>query len=369
MKILMCSNSFPPSGGGSQRYALEVATHLKESGEEVTFITRYQNGSEEFDKKLSFPVIRKKSKLSLIIKFISLVMRMKPDIIFVAHRADFAALASFVNKFFGIPYVISVYGGEILHSFRTKSVKKNFAHSKKIIAISRFTKSLLTDLDVAEDKIVVVPCGTDPNLFHPDLNTEQVVKKHNLTNKKVILSVSRLVERKGHANVIAAMPEILEKIPEALYIIVGKGKEEDNLKKQVSQLILEEKVIFAGFVPDNEIPYYYAACDLFIMPSFPAQEGENVEGFGIAYLEANSCGKPVIGGKSGGTEDAVIDGKTGILVDPQNIEEITDAVVNILSDKSLAAQMGKNGRERVVTELNWSSVTKKILGILKDIVS
>jgi phosphatidylinositol alpha-1,6-mannosyltransferase len=365
MKILMCSNSFPPAKGGSQRYSLEVATHLTAFGEDVVFLTRKQPGAQEFDRALPFRVIRRRSKIAQILTFLRLAAVWRPEVIFVTHRADFAALASFANKIFGIPYVISAYGGEILHAFRARSVRKNFARARKIIAISNFTKSLLVNLSVEEEKIVIVPCGTDPEKFRPNLDPQPIIRKYGLAGKRVILSVSRLVERKGHANVIAALLEVLKKVPETVYLIVGTGDQEDNLKKQVAELGLREHVILAGSVPDEEIPLCYAACDIFVMPSFPAQEGENVEGFGIAFLEANSCGKPVVGGKSGGVEDAIADGKTGILVNSHNVGEISNAIVRLLCDRDLAQRLGSAGRERVVSEYNWKEVSRKILDVLR----
>jgi phosphatidylinositol alpha-1,6-mannosyltransferase len=364
MKILMCSNSFPPSKGGSQRYSFEVATNLTALGEEVLLLTRAQPGAGDFDKRLPFRVIRRSSKPAQIATFLRLLLSWRPEVIFVTHRADFAALASFANKIFGIPYVISVYGGEILHSFRAKSVRKNFARARKIIAISKFTKSLLTGLGIEENRIVVIPCGTDPEKFRPNLDPQPIIEKYKLASKRIILSVSRLVERKGHANVISALPEVLRKVPETVYLVIGKGDQEDNLKKQALDLGLKEKVIFAGSVPDAEIPLCYAACDVFVMPSFPAQEGENVEGFGIVFLEANSCGKPVIGGRSGGVEDAIVDGKTGVLVNPHDVGEIRDAILKLLRDPVLARSMGEVGRARVVSQYNWREVSKRILQVL-----
>ncbi len=365
MNILMCGNSFGPKKGGSQTYALEVASNLTALGQTVVFLTRTQPGYEEFDAGLPFEVIRRKSKVDIGILFFKKLKTEKYDAIFVTHRADFAALANTASRLLGKPYFISVYGGEVLHDFRARSVRRNFASARAIIAISSYTKSLLAGLGVNESKVHVIPCGTDPRRFRPDIDGSGIRRKFGLEKKKVILSVSRLVKRKGNANVISAMPGILEEIPDAHYLIVGKGPEEDALKAQVKDSGLSKSVTFAGYADEQELPAYYAACNVFAMSSFAAHRGENVEGFGIAYLEANACGRPVIGGRTGGVVDAIADGETGLLVDPLDVGDIRRAVVEILADEEKAQAMGLAGRKRVEEEYNWRSVTEKILEIIE----
>ncbi|MCK4262075.1 glycosyltransferase, partial [bacterium] len=211
----------------------------------------------------------------------------------------------------------------------------------------------------------VIPPGVDSLRFRPDLDADAVLKKHHLFGRQVILTVSHLVRRKGHANVIRALPRVLEKVPEAIYLIVGRGPEDDNLRKLAQTLGILDRVVFAGFVSNEEIPLYYNVCQVFIMPSYEIKEEGDVEGFGIVFLEANACGKPVIGGRSGGVVDAVVDGETGLLVDPLNTEEISVALVKLLYDESLAERLGQRGRKRVEKELSWEKVTERILGVMK----
>jgi phosphatidylinositol alpha-1,6-mannosyltransferase len=365
MNILMCGNSFGPKKGGSQTYAQEIASNLTTMGQTVVFLTRTQPGYEEFDEQLPFEVIRRKSKVDLGILFFKKLKTERYDAVFVTHRADFAALANTASRLLGKPYFISVYGGEILHEFRARSVRRNFASARAVIAISNYTKSLLGGLGVNEKRIHVIPCGTDPQRFHPDIDGSSVREKFGIEGKKVILSVSRLVKRKGNANVIAALPGILEEIPEAHYLIVGKGDEEGTLKTQVQDMGLSENVTFAGYADESELPGYYAACNVFVMPSFAAHRGENVEGFGIAYLEANACGKPVIGGKTGGVTDAIVEGETGLLVDPLDVEDIRKAILDVLGDDEKARAMGLAGRKRVETEYNWRSISERILELIE----
>ena len=365
MNILMCGNSFGPKKGGSQTYAQEVASNLTALGQTVVFLTRTQPGYEDFDAQLPFEVIRRRSKVDLGILFFKKLRAERYDAVFVTHRADFAALANTASRLLDKPYFISVYGGEILHDFRARSVKRNFAAARAVVAISNYTKTLLTGLGVNEKKIHVIPCGTDPQRFRPDIDGSEIRRKFGIEDRKVILSVSRLVERKGNANVIAALPGIREQIPNAHYLIVGTGPEKDNLQARVKELQLSDAVSFAGYVDESELPSYYASCDVFVMPSFAAHQGENVEGFGIAYLEANSCGKPVIGGRTGGVPDAIAEHKTGLLVDPLDVGDIQKAVIEILGNEEKARAMGLAGRKRVETEYNWRSISEKILELLE----
>lgn len=368
MRLLLCGNSFGPKKGGSQTYAQEVASNLCHLGQEVVFLTRTQEGYKEFDAMLPFEVIRRQSKVQLGALFFKKLKTERFDAVYVTHRADFAALANTASRLLGKPYFISVYGGEILHDFRASSVKRNLASARAVIAISNYTRRLLVDLGVSRSKVNVIPCGTDPQRFHPDVKGDRIRAKYGLEGREVILSVSRLVKRKGNANIVSALPAVLEKIPQAHYLIAGKGPEEENLKNQIGRMGLSERVTFTGWVEDSELPEYYAASNLFVMPSFAAHQGENVEGFGIAYLEANACGKPVIGGRTGGVEDAIIHGETGLLVDPLDVTEIGNAISEILGSRRKAREMGKKGRERVEREYNWLNVTERILELIERLV-
>jgi phosphatidylinositol alpha-1,6-mannosyltransferase len=163
--------------------------------------------------------------------------------------------------------------------------------------------------------------------------------------------------RKGQDMVIQSLPRIRQRIPQVKYVMVGTGEELNSLIILAQALGVQDSVVFAGSVPDQELAAYYAACDVFIMPN--RQIGDDIEGFGIAYLEAGAAGKPVIGGKSGGTDDAIVDGVTGIRVDGNRSVEIADAVVDLLSAPDRAKTMGQCGRQRVESEFAWDAVVAR----------
>jgi phosphatidylinositol alpha-1,6-mannosyltransferase len=364
MKILLTTNDFPPKMGGIQTYCYEVAKNLASAGEQIIVLAPRTRGDLDFDKGENFKVVRIGSRIHLYFTFFSLLRREGIERIIVAHRANYARLASWANMLWKIPYSVVIYGGEILIAKSKRSIKENLYRAKEIITISDFTKKKLVEIGIPEQKIIIINPGVDPVRFHPGINPAGIKKKYNLENKRVILTISHLVERKGHRQVLRALPRVLEKIPELVYLIVGEGEEKERLRCMVEDLRLRDKVIFTGEVKEEELPLYYAACDLFIMPSYEIKAKEDIEGYGIAYVEAAALGKPTIGGRSGGVPDAVIDGRTGLLVDPLNVEEIAEALLRLLTNPELAAQLGKAGRRRVEEELNWEKIVVKLRRVI-----
>ena len=146
---------------------------------------------------------------------------------------------------------------------------------------------------------------------------------------------------------------------------MGKGPEESRLKSIVEQLGIQEQVVFTGFVKHTGLPPYYCLCDVFIMSSCVA--GDNFERFGIVFSEASACGKPVIGSKTGGISDAVIDGVTGLLVEPNDVNDIAQAVTSLLTDEQFALTLGKNGRARTESELTWQVMGERIVASLQNL--
>ena len=365
MRILLTTNDFLPKVGGIQTYCYELAKNLSSLDEKVIVLAPSAKRDLEFDKRQNFKTVRIKNKLNLYSTFFSVLRREKIERILVGHRANYARLASWTNILLKIPYDIIAYGGEVLLSGRKKSIRKNFERAEKVVTISNFTKERLIEIGIPERKIVVIHPGVDPIKFNLAIDPSPIRKRYHLEGKKVILTVSRLVKHKGHENILKALPQALKRVPNLVYIVIGRGEEEGVLRETVKDLKLEERVVFAGEVVE-ELPLYYAACDLFIMPSYEIKERGDVEGFGIAYLEANACGKPVIGGRSGGVPDAIIDGETGLLVDPLNINQIADVLIKLLTNPEYSQKLGKKGRERVEKELNWQKVAEKIGGIIRE---
>jgi len=181
-----------------------------------------------------------------------------------------------------------------------------------------------------------------------------------LENKKFILTVGRLIERKGQDKVIEALPRIMRVAPDVTYLIVGRGSKLDELRMKVKDMKLNRQVRFFTDILDSELPAFYQNAELFIMPSRQLADGD-VEGFGIVYLEANFYGLPVIGGRSGGAAEAVEQGVNGLLVDPLSVNDIAQAIMSLLTNPARAREFGERGRRRVAARFNWAEQAKELI--------
>lgn len=267
-----------------------------------------------------------------------------------------------LQRYQAIPYIVYAHGEEISSSLTSRKLAwmlpKIYQRAAAIIANSHNTKRLLESVGVAAEKIHLIHPGVDIQAFHQAGNGAlQLRQRYGLGDDPVILTVGRLQRRKGHDMVIKALPLLHQRFPRAKYLIVGRGEERAALQQLVEHLQLTTSVIFAGAVPDNELPSHYAVCDVFVMPN--RQIGADIEGFGMVYLEAGAAGKPVIGGISGGTEDAIIDQCTGLRIDGTSVLQITAALNALLSEPERAQAMGACGRRRVETEFTWEVIVER----------
>jgi phosphatidylinositol alpha-1,6-mannosyltransferase len=253
------------------------------------------------------------------------------------------------------------HGEEILISLGSRKLRwlipRLFNRAAAIIANSYPTKRLLEEMGVQSEKIQVIHPGVYAEAFQTDEEAGQRIRnRHGLQGCLVLLTVGRLQRRKGQDMVIRALPHILHRFPLVRYLIAGSGEEDHYLRGIAAELGIADKVIFAGEIPEEEKPAYYAACDVFVMPNRPI--GPDVEGFGIVFLEAGAAGKPVIGGLSGGTADAIKEGITGLRVDGESTQAITDAVIALAEDIKKARTMGEQGRQRVAADFSWDMVVQ-----------
>jgi phosphatidylinositol alpha-1,6-mannosyltransferase len=262
----------------------------------------------------------------------------------------------------GIPYLVYAHGEEILISGTSHRLSwflpKIYGRAAVIIANAANTKRLLESIGVPFTKIHIIHPGVDVSAFRIGNEAVRCIRqRHRLGTAPVLLTVGRLQQRKGQDMVIQALPKIKQCLPAVKYVIVGDGGERSRFEALAHTVGVAESVVFAGEVTDEELPAYYAACEVFIMPN--RQLGPDIEGFGIVYLEAGAVGKPVIGGISGGTEDAIIEGVTGLRVDGASVDAIAKAALFLLTEPEKAKAMGENGRRRVEREFSWESVVQR----------
>jgi phosphatidylinositol alpha-1,6-mannosyltransferase len=234
----------------------------------------------------------------------------------------------------------------------------------KLGYLGTFTKNQISKATTEVNKLVQIAPGIDTNYFQPKTANPSLIAKYQLESRRVIVCVARLVHRKGQDQLIKALPDILEKFPEAILLIVGQGPIEQMLRNSARQLGVTHKVIFTGRVPHADLSDYISLGEVFAMPVRSRFYGFEVEGLGIAYLEASACGLPVVVGNSGGAVDAVIDQVTGLLVDGKNINEISGAICRLLAEPAKAQAMGQAGRGWVISDWQLSSWSEKFNNLL-----
>ena len=211
--------------------------------------------------------------------------------------------------------------------------------------------------------------GVDIETFSPRAapDGEQVRAELGLTDRPVVVVVSRLMPRKGQDTLIRAWPRVQSAIPDAALLVVGGGPYRSRLDSMVAEAGLADSVHFTGTVPWEALPAHYAAGDVFAMPCRTRNRGWDVEGLGIVYLEAGAVGLPVIAGDSGGAPDAVLDGTTGFVVDGRNVPQVADRVIELLGDPALATRMGEQGRLWVERDWTWPTVSRRLTDLLDGV--
>jgi phosphatidylinositol alpha-1,6-mannosyltransferase len=257
--------------------------------------------------------------------------------------------------------VVTCHGSEI--TMAQKGLKRmalygTIKHASWLIAGNNHVRGVLQQFNLPNTPVSVIGLGVDAEVFRPDLDSDFLKIKYGCRQKKVLLTVAELKKRKGVDKVLQAMSLLGDRGREVLYLIVGSGPDRGRLMEITRRLGLNERVIFADPVSDRDIPYYYAICDVYIMPNRQEEDGD-IEGFGITFIEAQASEKPVIGGLSGGVPDAVADKRTGFLVNPLDEKEIAGRILELIENSEAARAMGKSGRERVTSLFQWPVIASK----------
>ena len=377
-KILLVTNDFGPRAGGIETFVIGLLERIK--GHEVTVFTSQQGDTSVYDQqwidKFGVRVIRDQSKILLpswrVTRAAKKIVAAKNINVVVFGAAAPLALMSPSLRKSGVKKIIALtHGHEVwwakIFPFRLaiERIGKNVDHLTYLGEFTRQAISKPLTRKSATEMVKIAP-GIDTAHFIPQPDAMQKRKELGLQDKKIIISVGRLVHRKGQDNLIQAMPAVLKKIPNAHLLLVGEGPYRKHLEKLVMKSSLEQNVTFAGRIMYDRLPSYLSAADLFAMPSRSRFFGLEVEGLGIVYLEASACGIPVVAGNSGGAPDAVLEGVTGLCVDGNNIEQITAAIVEICGDAERASQMGAAGRNWIVNQWRWDIWSKEFNALLVE---
>lgn len=376
-RTMLLTMDFPPMRGGVAAYWANLVRHLP-CDDLVVLAPEYDN-SLDFDIKQNYLIYRRNivSKkewlwpkwLPFFFHAWRLARREKIEYIMVAQVLPGGTIAMLLKRLLKIPYAVSFHGLDIAlaqKSPRKRALLERIIHNAdRLIANSKFTCRELEKLAVAQKKPikVIYPC---PNTCKGTIDEgvyQKIRKDYHLEGKKIVLSVGRLIERKGHDKIVEALPLVIKSVPEVQVLIVGRGDYLHELEDLARKHRVEHYVQFLQEVADDELPYFYHACDVFVMPSRQLSNGD-VEGFGIVYLEANTFGKPVIAGASGGAVEAVKHMVNGLLVQPTNTNELAQAMISLLTNKQKAELLGAQGAKRVEEKFSWKVQANRLLEFL-----
>jgi len=368
MKRLLFTPSFPPSIGGAQTFMME---RVKVSPDNLTVIAAKCDGYQEFDNQQSFKIVRfdypwRNPSFAPVRRLMQLYAAHR--VLSEALKKDHYSVIELATPFpgaFVLPktnrkfrLISFALGDDILRPISTFYSKylfiKTLRNIDHIIAISRFTRDLLLENGCREEQISII----NPPIHDRFKNiVDGTMIRSKFPNADcLLLTVSRLEPKKGIDLTIKAVASLKDKFPGLHYIIVGNGNRNERLRLEslVRRLCISDRVHFLGRVDFDELPFIYAACDIYVMPTrMDIQKGE-VEGYGISFVEASSQCKPVIGPNVGGACDAILDKITGYCIDPNNVDELIEKLSNLILDPNLRKKMGIAGREFAIRPTDWS---------------
>jgi glycosyltransferase involved in cell wall biosynthesis len=274
-----------------------------------------------------------------------------------------------VKRIFNRPLIVGTFPVEIAlsqskYQFMMPALDLVFKMADVIIPNSNFTQKEIECMGVNPNKLKMVYPGVDPKKFNPNLDGSHIRNKYDCTGDPILLTVCRLVERKGIRYLIDALPSIRKEFPNVQLVIIGDGPEINALMSQAKQLGVMNSTIFCGTVPDKELPYFYAIADVFILPSIIDSKGDT-EGLGVVMLEAMASGVPVVASRVGGIPEALNYGKAGILIEQKNPKQIIETVISLLHNDGLRTTLIKKGREWVINTFSWDILAKQMIEIFR----
>jgi phosphatidylinositol alpha-1,6-mannosyltransferase len=372
---LFITNDFGPRAGGIETFVHGLIERLPRGS--VIVYTSAQPESDKFDAKwlseFGVEVVRDRSKILLptprVIKACQkLVKSRKLTRVAFGAAAPLGIMARSMRSAEAEKIVALTHGHEVWwakvppFSFAIKFMSKNI---DAITYLGDYTRGEISKAISKNDvsKLVQIAPGIDVDHFVPT-DSSELRAQLGLADKAVIISVGRLVHRKGQDKLISALPAIRAAVPNVHLVLVGVGPHQKFLENLVAKLNVADCVTFIGRINYSELPKYICVGDIFAMPSRSRFFGLEVEGLGIVYLEASACGLPVVGGKSGGAPDAVLVGETGVVVDGTNASEIAEACIELLNNPELCALMGATGRAWIIENWRWEIWATKYAELL-----
>jgi phosphatidyl-myo-inositol dimannoside synthase len=367
-------------GGGISRWMGELTQRFP-AGTLVVSTGRYDAQSTtdqsfpNYVDRLPIPAHRLRTVQGMVLwsrRAVTLAGSLAAEFVWCGNLKPAAYPARWVRQRLGTPYGVLLHGGDLLilrqqaerSRLKRRTARTLLESAAVLVTNSRWTADLCAVVlqeigsTLWQDLIQTVPLGTDPRRFHPDLPQAEIRSRYDLFGRRWLLSVARLTRHKGIDTGIVALAQLADEYPDLGYAIAGSGDELPALKKLAAELGVANRVRFLANVPDQDLPGLYNCAEVYL--GLSRLMNQRVEGFGISLLEAGACGIPVVATRTGGIPEAVGDGESGILVDPDNPEQVAATLRTLLNDRSLAERLGAGGRSAVERYYNWDRVSTEI---------
>lgn len=378
-KTLIVTNDFPPRPGGIQAFLHNMSLRL-DPGRLVVYASTWKRGREgaeataAFDAEQPFTVVRDRTTMLLPTpratrRAVGLLREHGCTSVWFGAAAPLGLMAPALRKAGAERLVATTHGHEAgwAQLPAARQLLRRIGESTDTITyLGEYTRSRIATALTPEaaSRMTQLPPGVDEKTFHPGSGGDEVRARLGLTDRPVVVCVSRLVPRKGQDTLIRAMPVILAAEPDTVLLIVGGGPYEEDLRRLARETGVAGSVRFTGAVPWSELPAHYGAGDVFAMPCRTRRGGLDVEGLGIVYLEASATGLPVVAGDSGGAPDAVLEGETGWVVRGGSVEQTAERIVALLADAELRRRMGERGRRWVEERWRWDLLAERLKALL-----
>ncbi len=372
LNLLVLTELFLPTKGGTAVWFDKVYRHL--GGKGIHVITARVPGSAEHDRDHPNNIYRMKVEripwvwpeaLPMYTKFflsgLWLGLKNPIEAIHAGRVLPEGLVGLWLSRLLQKPLVIYAHGEEITtwssSPRRRRAMRSVYCNASTVIANSEFTYGLLQDMGVAQDKLELIYPGVDLDWFQadgPKDNMPGVEKLH--TDWPLAISVGRLSKRKGFDKSIEAVSRLREKGMDLDYVIIGIGEQEDELKGLIKRYSLQDRVHMLGHVEETYLPGWLRRADVFLMPN--REINGDTEGFGMVFIEAAACGTPSIAGLAGGTGDAVLDGKTGLRINGEQVGEIASAIERLLGDEEFLKTLSVAAHRRACAMFSWERVAE-----------
>jgi phosphatidyl-myo-inositol dimannoside synthase len=371
-RTLLVTNDFPPRTGGIQTYLQAFADRLP-PGELAVYAPTWP-GAAEFDAASPVPVHRHETSLMLPVPAVAaraaaLAREHRATTVWFGAAAPLALLGPHLRRRAGVERVVgSTHGHEVGWSMvpgGRQILRRIGTDADVLTTISRYTRSRVAAAFGPWAALEVLPSGIDTERFRPDPAARaELRRRYRVGDAPLVVCVSRLVARKGQDALIRALPLVRERVPGVRLLLVGDGPGAERLRRMARAAAVDEHVVFAGAVPAAELPAHHAVGDAFALPCRTRGGGLDVEGLGIALLEAAAAGLPVVAGASGGAPETLQEGRTGHVVDGRDVAAVASAVAGLLADPERARAMGAAGRAWMQQEWTWPARVARLRALL-----